>query len=97
MAPEKATAEQIQAFIDQSPSWAVVNDKLRREFVFANFVQAFGFMTETALVAERMNHHPEWFNVHKKVVVDLTTHKSDGITELDFSLAQKMDEIAMRK
>ena len=90
----KATAEQIEAFISQFSSWTVENNKLHREYVFGNFVQAFGFMTEIALIAERTEHHPEWFNVYKNVVVDLTTHEADGITERDFNLAKNMEEIA---
>ena len=97
MPPEKATDEQIQAFIDQFNSWAVQNGKLHREYVFNNFVQAFGFMTEVALIAESADHHPEWFNVYKKVIVDLTTHEADGITERDFALAREMEAIAVKK
>ena len=55
-------------------------DKLHREYIFRDFVQAFGFMTQAALLAERVAHHPEWFNVYKKVVIDLTTHEAQGIT-----------------
>lgn len=74
--------------------WAVVEGKLRREFQFADFVEAFGFMTRAALVAESMDHHPEWFNVYRTVRVDLATHDAGGITELDFSLAGKMETLA---
>ena len=71
--------------------------KLHREYIFRNFVQAFGFMTEVALIAESADHHPEWFNVYKKVIVDLTTHEADGITERDFALAREMEAIAVKK
>ena len=74
--------------------WAVVGGKLRREFRFRDFVSAFGFMTQCALVAEKMDHHPEWFNVYNRVEVDLTTHDADGITTLDLELARAMNEIA---
>ena len=97
MQPAKASDEQIQEFINQFSAWSIKNSKLHREYVFSNFVQAFGFMTEAALIAERANHHPEWFNVYKTVVVDLTTHEADGVTERDFALAKKMEEIAARK
>ena len=97
MRPAKASDEQIQEFIGQFSSWSIKNSKLHREYVFSNFVQAFGFMTEVALIAERTDHHPEWFNVYKTVVVDLTTHEADGVTERDFLLAKKMEEIAARK
>ena len=89
----KASDKQIKDFIDKHPAWNIKDNKLHREFVFKNFVEAFGFMTQAALIAERTNHHPEWFNVYKTVVVDLTTHEANGITERDFALAQAMNVI----
>jgi 4a-hydroxytetrahydrobiopterin dehydratase len=65
-----------------------------KSFKFKNFGQAFGFMTEAALIAEKMDHHPEWFNVYSRVDVTLTTHSAGGITDLDVKLAQAMDGIA---
>jgi len=98
MAPlRKATGEEVQAFIEEHSPWSVKNSKLHREYVFDNFVQAFGFMTQVALVAERADHHPEWFNVYRKVIVDLSTHEAGGITERDFDLATKMETIATGK
>jgi 4a-hydroxytetrahydrobiopterin dehydratase len=91
---KKLTAEQVTSGLDNLPGWSLSNGKLRREFKFANFIEAFGFMASAAIEAEKMNHHPEWFNVYSKVVVDLTTHDAGGITELDFELAGKMDELA---
>ena len=76
------------------PGWSLAADKLHREYRFADFNAAFGFMTRVALEAERMNHHPEWSNVWNRVVVDLTTHDSGGITASDVALAKKMDGIA---
>jgi 4a-hydroxytetrahydrobiopterin dehydratase len=76
------------------PTWTVRDGKLHREFKFTDFTRAFGFMASCALVAERMNHHPEWFNVYNKVVVDLATHDAGGITQNDFDLAKAMDELA---
>ena len=76
------------------PGWRVENGKLRREWRFADFNAAFGFMTRVALEAERMNHHPEWSNVWNRVVVDLTTHDSGGVTASDVALARKMNDIA---
>ena len=73
--------------------WAVTDEKLRKEFQFRNFVDAFGFMTRAALVAESMDHHPEWFNVYKTVRVDLATHEAGGISELDFELASLMESL----
>jgi 4a-hydroxytetrahydrobiopterin dehydratase len=74
--------------------WTLRSDKLHKEFRFDDFVSAFGFMTSAALVAERMNHHPEWFNVYGTVRVDLVTHDVSGISERDFALARAMDAIA---
>ena len=74
--------------------WELVDGKLHRDYKFGNFVQAFAFMTGAAIEAEKMNHHPEWFNVYNKVVVDLVTHDAGGITELDFTLAERMNELA---
>ena len=67
---------------------------LSKTFTFKNFNQAFGFMTRSALLAERMDHHPEWFNVYKTVEVTLTTHDADGVTELDVRMALAMDRFA---
>ncbi|MEA3274182.1 MAG: 4a-hydroxytetrahydrobiopterin dehydratase [Pseudomonadota bacterium] len=74
--------------------WILVDGKLHKEFQFRNFVDAFGFMTKAALAAESMDHHPEWFNVYKRVRVDLATHDAGGITELDFALAERMEALA---
>lgn len=68
-------------------------DALTKTFQFRNFVEAFGFMTRAALIAEKMNHHPEWFNVYRTVEVTLSTHDAGGLTELDVKLAQKMDAL----
>lgn len=73
--------------------WAVVNGKLHKTFECKDFTAAFGMMTQVALVAESMNHHPEWFNVWNKVVIDLNTHSVQGISSLDFQLAAKINEI----
>jgi 4a-hydroxytetrahydrobiopterin dehydratase len=73
--------------------WTIANGKLHKEFQFENFVQAFGFMSSVALIAESMNHHPEWFNVYNKVTVDLNTHSAGGISELDFEFAGKVDAL----
>ena len=90
----KATDDQLLEFIAENQGWALQDNKLHCEFIFSDFVAAFGFMTQVALIAERSNHHPEWFNVYKKVVVDLTTHEADGISNKDFNLAKEMDTIA---
>lgn len=76
--------------------WAEVEgrDALKKEFLFKNFVEAFGFMTRVAIWAEKLDHHPEWSNVYRTVTVVLTTHDVDGLTELDLKLARKMDALA---
>ena len=85
--------EQLSAAIAGLEGWELVADKLHREFKFGDFVEAFGFMSRVALVAERMDHHPEWFNVYNRVVVDLRTHDCDGISDRDFELAGKIDTL----
>jgi 4a-hydroxytetrahydrobiopterin dehydratase len=84
---------EIQSALRERSGWTVVNAKLHREFQFPDFVQAFGFMTRAALVAESMGHHPEWFNVYNRVVIDLTTHDAGGISAKDFELAAKLDAL----
>lgn len=74
--------------------WTIKKGKLHKTFQFSNFSEAFGFMARAALAAESMDHHPEWFNVYKTVRVDLTTHDAGGITELDFTLAGRMESFA---
>ena len=76
--------------------WSEVSgrDAITRKFVFKDFNQAFGFMTQAALIAEKMDHHPEWFNVYKNVEVTLSTHDAGGVTELDIKLATEMDKLA---
>ena len=69
-------------------------DAITKKFVFKDFNQAFGFMTRAALIAEKMDHHPEWFNVYKNVEVTLSTHDAGGVTELDIKLAGEMDRLA---
>ncbi|MGI9318189.1 MAG: 4a-hydroxytetrahydrobiopterin dehydratase [bacterium] len=78
---------------DNEQEWAIIGGKLHKTFSFKNFVDAFGFMTRAAIHAEKDNHHPEWSNVYRTVVVDLVTHEAGGITELDFKLAEKMDTL----
>ena len=92
--PAVLAPDEIEAALAALDGWAVHDGKLRREFGFASFVEAFGFMASAALVAERSNHHPEWCNVYRTVRVDLTTHESGGITERDVALARAMNELA---
>ena len=76
--------------------WTLANGKLHREYMFPDFVHAFGFMATAALAIEKMNHHPEWFNVYNRVVVDLTTHDAGGISQRDFELAGLLDQFASK-
>ena len=94
MAITKLSEGEITQQLTKLSGWTMQNGKLHREYKFADFVAAFGFMASAALVAERMNHHPEWFNVYNKVNVDLTTHDAGGISAHDFELAAAMDRLA---
>lgn len=87
---------QLDTALVELPGWSPVEGRpaIEKSFVFANFVEAFGFMTRCALVAEKMNHHPEWSNVYKTVNVTLTTHDAGGVTSLDVDLAAKMNALA---
>jgi 4a-hydroxytetrahydrobiopterin dehydratase len=95
VATAKVTQDRIEEALASLPAWAVKDGKLRRELRFDGFVEAFGFMTSVAIAAEAMNHHPEWFNVWNKVVIDLTTHDAGGISERDFKLAATIDKLAV--
>ena len=94
MAAKKLTDAQIQENLAQVDNWTIENGKLHKEFQFDTFISAFGFMTQLALVAESLNHHPEWFNVYNRVTIDLTTHDAGGISELDFQWAKQADAIS---
>lgn len=92
--PAKLSDAQVQDRLGTVPGWSVTDGKLRREFKFARFIEAFGFMSSLALVAEKLDHHPEWSNVYNRVVIELQTHDANGITELDFELATAADRLA---
>ena len=94
MAIERLTDDDIQHRLKELKGWSLRDGKLYREFRFGDFVEAFGFMSRAALLAEKMNHHPEWFNVYNRVEVWLTTHDAGGISEGDFGLAAKLDGVA---
>ena len=93
MPAKKLDSAEIQALMVKAKGWSVVNGKLHRAFECKDFVTAFGNMTRVALIAEAMNHHPEWFNVWNKVVIDLTTHSVSGISDYDFALAEKINAV----
>jgi len=92
--PTRLDDTRIKSELQRLDGWELKGGKLHREFAFADFVEAFRFMTAVALVSERMNHHPEWFNVYRTVIVDLRTHDADGISELDFKLAGEINKLA---
>ena len=93
---QKLDTEARKAALAKLNGWSEVagRDAISKKFVFKDFNQAFGFMTRAALVAEKMDHHPEWFNVYKTVEVTLSTHDAGGVTDLDIKLAMAMDKIA---
>lgn len=93
MAIPKLTMSQIENKISTLAGWIVRDDRLHKQYQFDSFIEAFGFMSSVALVAESMNHHPEWSNVYNRVIIDLTTHDSGGISDLDFEFAERVDKI----
>ena len=93
MAAVPLTPAEIDQLPQHLPGWSLVDGKLHRELVFADFNEAFGFMSRVALIAEAMGHHPEWRNVWNRVVVDLTTHDTGGLSSLDRQLAQRINAL----
>ncbi len=91
--PALLSTEAVDAAVSRLNGWRVVDGALQREFTLTDFVEAFGFMTRVALLAERANHHPEWSNVYKRVTIRLSTHESGGITERDTALAAEIDAL----
>lgn len=88
------TATEIETLADLLPAWGVVEGKLQRQFRFADFSEAFGFMARVALAAERLGHHPEWSNVWNRVTIALTTHDTGGLSNLDVELARHIQALA---
>jgi 4a-hydroxytetrahydrobiopterin dehydratase len=95
--PTKLAAAEIDTALTGLRGWSLKNEKLHREYQFSSFVEAFGFMASAALVAESMNHHPEWFNVYNKVRIDLTTHDAGGISENDVEMAKRLEALALSR
>jgi 4a-hydroxytetrahydrobiopterin dehydratase len=91
---QKLSEAEVRARLSEIQGWQLVEGKLQKTFTFGSFVQAFGFMSSVALLAEAMNHHPEWSNVYSRVTIALNTHDVSGISELDFALAKKIEGIA---
>jgi 4a-hydroxytetrahydrobiopterin dehydratase len=92
----KLSQHQVDSALQELSGWTVVNGKLHRDYQFADFVHAFGFMATAAMVIEKMGHHPEWFNVYNRLTVDLTTHDDGGITTKDVELAKQLDALAAK-
>ncbi len=88
--PQKLSEAEVKARLGEIPGWELIDGKLQKTFAFDSFVKAFGFMSSVALLAEAMNHHPEWSNVYSRVTIALSTHDVGGISPLDFELAQKI-------
>lgn len=95
--PEPLSEDQLIDALASVPGWSGDHDRISRAFRFGTFAEAFGFMAECAIHAEKLNHHPEWSNVYNRVDVELTTHDAGGVSALDFDLATKMNEIAARR
>ena len=85
---------EIKRHLESLPGWVEVEGKLKKEYTFSNFVDAFAFMTRVAFLAEAMNHHPDWSNVYNRVLINLTTHDVGGITEIDFRFAESLEGIS---
>lgn len=93
--PVKLSDKEVLALGDEFADWTVVDgERLHREFRFADFASAFGFMSACAVIAAEFNHHPEWSNVYNRVVVELTTHDVGGLSELDLRFAARADTLA---
>ena len=93
MAAQPLDAMQLQALPSKLPAWQRVDNTLQRNFLFDDFVEAFGFMTRVALLAEHRNHHPEWSNVYNRVSITLTAHDTGGLSDLDIDMAQAIDAL----
>lgn len=94
--PRLLSGEETVSLLSRLDGWSLGTGSISREFEFASFIEAFGFMTEVAIHAEKLNHHPEWFNVYNRVEVTLSTHDVGGISTLDMDLAATMNTIADR-
>ena len=85
------TIEQIRSEIEGIDGWELLDGKIHKTFRFTDFIEAWGFMSRAALIAQAMDHHPDWSNVYNTVHVDLSTHDAGGVTQLDLQLARKMN------
>lgn len=92
---KRLSDEELAAALKPLRGWTVASGKLHKEFKFKNFVQAFGFMSSVALIAEGMNHHPDWSNVYNRVIIDLVTHDLGGISSFDVEFAARVDALSL--
>jgi 4a-hydroxytetrahydrobiopterin dehydratase len=90
---KKLSQKELTAALKSLKGWRIVNKKLHKEFTFKTFVDAFGFMTRVALIAETMNHHPDWANVYNRVIIELVTHDLGGISTFDIEFATKVEKL----
>jgi 4a-hydroxytetrahydrobiopterin dehydratase len=91
--PRKLSDAEIEKVLPQLSGWSIVQGKLHKTFKFKNFIQAFGFLTKVAIAAEKLEHHPEIYNVYNVVTLDLTTHDAGGISMLDVELANQINAL----
>ena len=96
MAANKLSEQELRSAVERLPQWSIKDGKLHRDYRFADFAHAFGFMATAAVLIEERNHHPEWSNVYNRVAVDLTTHDAGGITHRDIELAELLESIASK-
>ncbi|MDV2991420.1 MAG: putative pterin-4-alpha-carbinolamine dehydratase [Chroococcidiopsis sp. SAG 2025] len=94
MSNSQLSEAELKKALGELSGWSIEAGKLHRQYQFKSFVEAFGFMSSLALVAESMGHHPEWFNVYNRVTIDLTTHDAGGITAKDVELARQANQLA---
>lgn len=97
MSHQKLTSDELDEALELLPGWQHKDEKLQIELTFSNFVEAFGFMSKVALVAEEIGHHPEWSNVYNKLTIKLWTHENNGITEHDIQLANAIQTLINTK
>jgi 4a-hydroxytetrahydrobiopterin dehydratase len=89
----KLSQDEVEMEVQNLEGWRLSNGKIKKEFKFSTFVQAFGFMTKVAIESEKLNHHPEWFNVYNQVSIDLITHDLDGVSTYDVKLARIINQL----
>jgi 4a-hydroxytetrahydrobiopterin dehydratase len=90
---KKLSETELAGLLKSLDGWSIQNGKLHKEFKFGDFVHAFGFMSRVALIAEKMNHHPDWSNVYNKVTIDLVTHDLGGISSFDVDFASRVQQL----